>query len=94
MADDRRELRVGMFSLIGVVLMCGLVLLYGEEPTWFWRTHWILEIRVSSPQGIGEGTPAFLQGVQVGRVRNIRLRDMEIDVHEVAEIVVIALTNR
>ncbi len=75
MADDGRELRVGMFSLVGLVLMCGLVLLYGEEPTWFWRTHWLLEIRVTSPQGVGEGTPAFLEGVQVGRVQSIRLRD-------------------
>ena len=48
-------------SLAGMALLCCLVLLYGEEPTWFWNTSWRLEILVNTPRGIGEGTPTFLQ---------------------------------
>jgi phospholipid/cholesterol/gamma-HCH transport system substrate-binding protein len=72
------ELRVGLFTLVGLVMLCSLILIYGEEPTWFWTTRWQLEILVNTPRGIDEGTPAFLQGVQIGRVERIQLKNPSI----------------
>ncbi|MCG3138342.1 MAG: hypothetical protein HJJLKODD_02205 [Phycisphaerae bacterium] len=76
MNEERsRDYRVGMFISLAMVILAVLILLYGEEPKWFWSTKWKLEVSVKKPQGIEEGTPVFLEGVKVGRVAEIRLRN-------------------
>jgi hypothetical protein len=55
----------------------GLILIYGQEPTWFWANRWDLTIYVDSPTGIEEGTPAYLQGVLIGRVKEIGFKDVK-----------------
>ena len=75
MSQESRDYRVGLFTFVGIVVLGVLILLYGEEPTWILTTRYDLEIRVDHPTGIGEGTPAFMQGVQVGRVSEIKFQD-------------------
>ncbi len=70
-----RDYRVGMFTFLGIVILCVLILWYGEEPSWFLSTRYELAVVVDNPSGIGVGTPAFMQGVQVGRVEDIRFLD-------------------
>ncbi len=77
MSEHARDYRVGLFTLVGIVVLGGLVLLYGEEPTWIMTTRYDLRILVDNPSGIGEGTPTFMQGVQVGRVSKIEFQNPE-----------------
>ncbi len=39
MSEHARDYRVGLFTLVGIVVLGGLVLLYGEEPTWIMSTR-------------------------------------------------------
>ena len=78
MSEHARDYRVGLFTLVGIVVLGGLVLLYGEEPTWIMTTRYDLKILVDNPSGIGEGTPTFMQGVQIGRVSEIRFQDADV----------------
>lgn len=75
MSLESRDYRVGLFASVGLLVLFLLILLYGEEPSWIMTTRYDLEIHVDNPSGIGEGTPAFMQGVQVGRVSEIKFRD-------------------
>ncbi len=77
MSEHARDYRVGLFTLVGIAVLGGLVLLYGEEPTWIMTTRYDLRILVDNPSGIGEGTPTFMQGVQVGRVSKIEFQNPE-----------------
>lgn len=78
MSERSRDYWVGMFVLAGLGVLGGLTLIYGENPTLlFFKTKWTLHILVDNPTGIGEGTPAFMQGVQIGRVLEIRLQNPE-----------------
>ena len=75
MSPQVRDYRVGIFIALGMGILGVLILLYGKEPAWFLTTRYDLRVLVESPKGIREGTPAFLQGVQVGRVEKITLQD-------------------
>jgi len=75
MQNRSRDYRVGMFVFLGMVILGVLIIIYGEQPTWLWTTKWELSVLVDTPRGVEEGTPAFLQGVQVGRVNEIMLQD-------------------
>lgn len=70
-----RDYQVGLFTFIGIIVLGVLILLYGEEPTWILTTRYDLAVLVDQPTGIGEGTPAFMQGVLVGRVSDIKFQD-------------------
>ena len=87
MSEHARDYRVGLFTLVGIVVLGGLVLLYGEEPTWIMTTRYDLRILVDNPSGIGEGTPTFMQGVQVGRVSKIEFQNPEMPSEGAAVIV-------
>ncbi len=78
MSENASDYRVGLFTLVGIVVLGGLVLLYGEEPTWIMTTRYDLTILVDNPSGIGEGTPTFMQGVQVGRVSEITFQNADV----------------
>ncbi len=69
------DYKVGMFTFSGLIVLGVLILIYGEAPTWFWKTQWKVAVLVDVPQGIQVGTPAYLQGVQIGRVTQIKLQN-------------------
>lgn len=77
MTDKERKLyyRVGLFTMVGLVCLGIMIMIYGEDPAWLWSTRWKLAVFVDVPRGIDEGTPTYLQGVLVGRVEAIVLRD-------------------
>lgn len=75
---QNRDYQVGLFTFVGIVVLGVLILLYGEEPTWILTTRYDLKVLVDQPTGIGEGTPAFMQGVLVGRVSEIKFQDPQL----------------
>lgn len=82
-----RDYQVGLFTFVGMIVLGVLILLYGEEPTWILTTRYDLAVLVDQPTGIGEGTPAYMQGVLVGRVSEIKFQDPKLPSEGAAVIV-------
>ncbi len=73
----RRNTMVGAFMLVGLMALAWLMTSFGELPAIFGGKQYDMKIMVRRPSGIGEGTPVYLSGVQIGRVKELRFRDME-----------------
>ena len=66
---------VGVFMVVGFGAMAWLMTSFGELPALFGSVEHDLVILVENPRGIGDGTPIFLSGVQIGRVKELRFKD-------------------
>lgn len=65
------EIKVGIFTLIGVVLFCISIILLGGDKLLFTRTY-NLRIRMNQVQGLGRGSVVSLSGVPVGNIEEIQ----------------------
>lgn len=72
MSQPRLEIRVGLFVLIGLVLLGALMLLFSKGTTFLTGTY---ELRLKSANvgGIRAGANVLLAGVPVGRVAEVQL---------------------
>jgi ABC-type transporter Mla subunit MlaD len=68
-SDKKTEMLVGLFLFVGLLLLGGLILQFGRVREVFKDTY---ELRVAFPNasGIKEGSPVFLGGSRVGKVKN------------------------
>ncbi len=64
------ELKVGLFTLIGIVLLCVSVILLGGDKLLFSHTY-ALKIRMPQVQGLARGSVVSLSGVPIGNVDKI-----------------------
>jgi phospholipid/cholesterol/gamma-HCH transport system substrate-binding protein len=64
------EVKVGLFTLVGVILFCISVILLGGDKFFFSRSY-TLRIRMAQVQGLGRGSVVSLTGVPVGNVERI-----------------------
>lgn len=72
MSEHMRNLLVGLFVLAGLSALGILMVWFGESPGWLSRSEWTLRITgVYQLRGIGEGSPVYMNGVQIGRVTGI-----------------------
>ena len=67
MSKSRLELKVGVFVLIGLLLLATLVILLSKGTTFFTGTF-ELRLRSGNVGGIKAGANILLSGVPVGRV--------------------------
>lgn len=68
MKDNRKtELLVGLFLLIGVLMLGGLIIQFGSVREWF-RDTYPLRIAFPNASGIRESAPVYLGGSKVGKV--------------------------
>lgn len=75
MKETRRNIFVGLFTIVGLLALAMLMTSFGELPAFFGREDYELIITVNEPSGIAEGDQIMLSGVQVGRVLELRFRD-------------------
>lgn len=75
MEEMRRNTLVGVFMVVGFSAMAWLMTSFGEIPALFGSVEHDLVILVENPRGIGDGTPIYLSGVQIGRVKELRFKD-------------------
>lgn len=68
------ELTVGMFVLVGVLCLGYLAVKLGKLEL-IGGDYYELHAEFSSASGLKPGAPVEIAGVQVGRVKNIRLQD-------------------
>ncbi|MCK4658893.1 MAG: hypothetical protein KAV82_05165 [Phycisphaerae bacterium] len=75
MKEQRRNILVGVFMLAGLGALGLLMVMFGEAPEWVGGAEWPLEIHVSRLRGAPAGTPVNLNGVQIGRVDELKFDD-------------------
>ena len=66
--------RLGAFVLIALLLLGGLILMFGSFPTLFRRTT-TYTVRFAEAPGVSPGTPVRRSGVRIGEVSAVRLDD-------------------
>ena len=73
MNEASRNLAVGFFVVMSLVVLATLLAWFGETPDWLGGNEWTLEIvGTRDLRGINPGTPVMLNGVEVGRVKDLR----------------------
>jgi ABC-type transporter Mla subunit MlaD len=70
-----RNVMVGSFMLAGLAALGILLVLFGETPAWLGGAEYELTINFSEVEGVSQGMPVFLNGVQVGRVGRLEFDD-------------------
>lgn len=74
MADRKQKLGLGLFLLVTLVMLGGLVILFGGTRQWFTQRNAYL-INFDDAPGMEPGVPVRKSGVRVGQVRNLKLTD-------------------
>jgi len=80
-----KEIKVGIFSLVGIVLFCLSIILLGGNK-WFFTSSYNLKVRLPQVQGLAVGSVVTLTGVQVGNIKSISFIDKTSDVEVVVSI--------
>ena len=74
MSQSRIEIKVGIFVLIGLLLLGGLTLLFSRS-TAFYKSYYELQLLSANVGGIKPGAKVLMRGVQVGTVSSSKLND-------------------
>lgn len=72
MSDRRADIQVGLFSIIGLLLLAMLILVFGGFKNVLVETYDVTAI-FENAAGTTEGTPVRLVGIEVGSVKSIWL---------------------
>jgi phospholipid/cholesterol/gamma-HCH transport system substrate-binding protein len=74
MSQSRIEIKVGIFVLIGLLLLGGLTLLFSRS-TAFYKSYYELRLISANVGGIKAGAKVLMRGVQVGSVSSTKLNE-------------------
>lgn len=78
MNETRRNILVGLFVVASIAVLSTLMIWFGEAPEWLVSNEWQLRIvGVQDLRGIDEASPVKLNGVEIGRVKEIDFIDPE-----------------
>jgi phospholipid/cholesterol/gamma-HCH transport system substrate-binding protein len=83
MPDKSRELLAGTFLLLGLALIAGLIILFGEVPDLFKPTY-AITVKFSDASGLLKGSDVYLAGAVIGKVTSDPLYipdSQEVEVH-------------
>ncbi|MDA8563468.1 hypothetical protein N9L06_03345 [Mariniblastus sp.] len=67
MNEKRLQFRVGLFVILGMLILGILIFLFSEG----WSTQYTLYIKPSSAPGVTTGTPIRKNGILIGRVKSV-----------------------
>ncbi len=74
MGNRRSDLQVGLFAVIGLLLLAMMTLIFGGFKNVLSRTY-MVKASFANAGGTTQGTPVRLLGIDVGRVKKITLSD-------------------
>ncbi len=66
----KHQIKVGLFTAIGVIMFCVSVILLGGDKFFLKKTY-ILKVRLPQVQGLGRGSVVTLTGVPIGNITDI-----------------------
>jgi len=76
MTETKRNLAVGTFVMASLVVLATLMAWFGERPEWLGGNEWTLKITGTRDlRGIAQGTPVQFNGVEIGRIKDLRFFD-------------------
>ena len=76
MKEYTRNVLIGVFVLAALACLGLMLVWFGESPAWLSSNEWQLKIGpVHGLRGIGQGTTVQLNGVEIGRVATVDLRN-------------------
>ena len=78
MKEYTRNVLIGIFVLAALACLGLMLVWFGESPAWLSSNEWQLKIGpVHGLRGISQGTTVQLNGVEIGRVATVDLRNPE-----------------
>lgn len=78
MTETARNFYVGVFVILAFGVLGVLMVWFGESPEWLRRGEWTLKITgVRDLDGVADGSPVKLNGVEIGRVTSVDFKDPE-----------------
>lgn len=76
MSETGRNTLIGFFMIAGLSALGVLMVIFGETPSWLGGAEYEIRIQVRErATGINEGTPIFMNGIQIGRVAMLEFID-------------------
>src|ERR1041384_2740892 len=72
MDQKGKQIMVGLFVLVGIVVVCGMVLHFGKFQERFQKMY-SFDVRFTNVGQIARGAPVICSGVIVGKVKDIIL---------------------
>jgi phospholipid/cholesterol/gamma-HCH transport system substrate-binding protein len=72
MSEQKLRFRIGLFVLGALILLGGLVVLFGRSPTWFKRPNRYTVV-FADAAGLAPGTPVRRSGFRIGEVEDLVL---------------------
>jgi phospholipid/cholesterol/gamma-HCH transport system substrate-binding protein len=80
-----KEVKVGIFTAVGIVLFCLSIILLGGDKMFF-AAREELKVRLPQVQGLGQGSVVSLSGVPIGNVDGIKFVEKSHDVEVTLDI--------
>jgi phospholipid/cholesterol/gamma-HCH transport system substrate-binding protein len=78
MKEATRNFLVGLFVLFFLGALASLMVMLGETPRWLGSGDWELSITGAEDiRGVGEGSPVYLNGVEIGRIARLEFVNPE-----------------
>lgn len=78
MKETMRNSLIGLFVIGSVLVLGALMVMFGEGPGWLRSSEW--ELNITGPReirGISDGSPVYLNGVEIGRVLRLEFKNQE-----------------
>lgn len=76
MSETGRNTMIGLFMVAGLGALGVLMVIFGETPSWLGGAEYEVRIQIlERATGISEGTPIFMNGIQIGRVADLEFID-------------------
>ena len=76
MDEQRLQFRVGLFVLLSVGIAGVMIVRFGDIQQ-YWQETYALAIQFPDAPGVHAGTPVRMNGIKIGRVREVILDDAE-----------------
>jgi len=78
MTETVRNLWVGIFVVVSMLVLGTLMIWFGEAPDWLGGSEWQLRItNVASLGGVDLGSPVQMNGVEIGRIKKLEFVDVK-----------------
>lgn len=77
MTERRQDMLVGLFVLMGLVALGGMIIVFGEAPEWLGGKRYRLQISFKELSDVQQGTVVAMGGIPIGRVESLEFKNRD-----------------